>query len=371
MYADHLLHPWLDCLLRELPDARIFDAHTHVGQNDTSGFTATPEEVADSVESVGGRAAVFPLEEPEGYRRANRACARAAADSDGRLVALARLTPPEVARGLFEEALADGAAGLKLHGSSDRFHLDDPRLSRAFELADERHLPVVVHAGPEVDSLRDCVIGICQRWPGLRLILAHAAIPDLGHLWRRVPDLPNLFFDTAWWTPAHLMALFRLVPPGRVLGASDLPYATPLLGTVTVARCAWQAGLAPGQVTSVIGGQFARLVAGEEPLDLGPPPVAQARPPGPFQEIASTNLLASLEVMQRGHPPGTPLVVARHACNVEESDSEAPVLRSVRRLLDLFETHHETLPPRNQFRPGWDIVAMAAIVARTPAAPLP
>lgn len=371
MYADHLLHPWLTCLMRELPDARIFDSHTHVGEHDTSGFTATLDEVVDSVEAVDGRAALFPLEEPEGYRRANRACARAAADSDGQLVAFARLTPAEVSQGLLEEALAAGAKGLKLHVSSDRFHLGDPRLTRAFEQADEHRLPVIVHAGPEVESVRHSVIDICQRWPGLRLILAHAAIPDFGHLWQRVPDVPNLFFDTAWWTPAHLMALFRLVPPGRVLGASDLPYATPLLGTVTVARCAWQAGLNPSQIASVIGGQFARLVAGEEPKDLGPPPTAETLPVGPFQEIASTSLLASLETMQRGHSPGTPLVVARHACDVEEGDPERPVLRSVLRLLDLHQTHHESLPQRNQFRPGWDIVALAAVVARTPAAPLP
>jgi hypothetical protein len=37
----------------------------------------------------------------------------------------------------------------------------------------------------------------------------------------------------------------------------------------------------------------------------------------------------------------------------------------------LVDEHHECLPRRNQFTPGWDLVSAAAVVARTPAAPLP
>ncbi|KRE40828.1 amidohydrolase family protein [Knoellia sp. Soil729] len=370
MYADPLIQPWLDHILGQLPSRSIFDAHTHIGGNDDS-ISGTWDELVESLDRVDARAAVFPLHEPGGYRAANLECARVATESDGRLRAFVRLTPSEVSDGLLEESLAAGACGVKLHVSSDEFLLDDPRLERVYATADERRLPVLVHAGPEVDSMGGKVMELCHRWPGLRLILAHCAIADLGRLWRRVPEAPNLFFDTSWWTPAHLMALFRLIPPGRILGASDLPYCTPLLATLTTARCAWQAGLTPEQITSVIGGQFARLVDGVEPADIGPPPAHELQPMGPFQEIVSTNLLAALEAMQRGAEPGTPLVVARHGCDVEEDDPEAPVLRSVVRLLDLYEEHHHSLRQRNQFRPGWDIIATAAAVARTPSAPLP
>ena len=92
---------------------------------------------------------------------------------------------------------------------------------------------------------------------------------------------------------------------------------------------------------------------------------------GPFPEAASTNLLAALEAMQRGLEPEVPLQVARHACDVAGDDPDAPVLASVLRLLDLYEEHHEHLPRRNTFMPGWDLVSAAAVVARTPAAPVP
>jgi hypothetical protein len=136
-------------------------------------------------------------------------------------------------------------------------------------------------------------------------------------------------------------------------------------------RCAWQAGLSPDQVASVLGGQAVRILDGAEPLELGPPPGEEAREVRPFLEAASTNLLAALEAMQRGLDPEVPLTVARHACDVAGDDPDVPVLASVLRLLDLYDEHRDRILRRNTFTPGWDLVAAAAVVARTPAAPLP
>lgn len=369
MYADHLLRPWLECLLAHVPGAEIFDAHTHVGEHDPSGFTAGWEELLDSLESIDARAAVFPLAEPNGYRKANAECTEVAARSGGRLTAFVRLTPDEV--DLLDEGVSAGARGVKLHLSSDGFALDDDRLDRVYATAHEQRLPVVVHAGPEGDPIGREALDICARWPGLRLVLAHCALTDLGLLAGHVEQTPNLFFDTAWWTPANLLALFRLVPPGRILNASDLPYSTPVSHTFATARCAWQAGLDVTQIRAVLGGQLVRLLEGSEPLDLGPPPASEPQPPSPLLEVISTNLLAALEPMQRGDEPGVPLAVARHACRVPDEDPDAPVVAGVRGLLDLYEKHHQQIPQRNQYRPGWDLVAAAAVVARTPAAPLP
>ena len=137
MYADHLVQPWYDRLLDELPSAEVLDAHTHVGDRDPGGVTATMEELLDAVDAARARALVFPMSEPDGgYRRANTACISGARCSDGRLTALVRLVPDEV--DALEEHLAAGARGIKLHLSSDGFDLDDPRLERAFAVADER-----------------------------------------------------------------------------------------------------------------------------------------------------------------------------------------------------------------------------------------
>jgi uncharacterized protein len=370
MYADHLVRPWFDRVLDALPEPVVFDAHTHIGEHDPSGFTARLDELLECLEAVDARAAVFPLAEPDGYRKANLACLEAAAQHGERLTAFLRLTPG-VSRAVVEEGLAAGARGVKLHLTSDGFAVDDPGLEDVYEVAHERRLPVIVHAGPEGGSVGHQALEICARWPGLRLILAHCALTDIGWLWRHVEEAPNLFFDTAWWTPAHLLALFRLVPPGRILNASDLPYSTPVSQTLSTARCAWQAGLDRDQIAAVVGGQFARIVESAEPFELGPPPVAEIRTPGPLLEAISTNLLLTLEAMQRGEEPGVPLTVARHACRVGDDDPDADVIASVRHLLELYAEHGRLIPQRNQFLPGWDLISAAAVVARTPAAPLP
>ena len=92
-------------------------------------------------------------------------------------------------------------------------------------------------------------------------------------------EQPNLFFDTAWWSPADLLALLTLVPPGQLLFGSDAPYGTTAAAATVAIRCALHAGLGPEQITAIAGGQLERLLAGADPLDLGPPPPNQRRRP--------------------------------------------------------------------------------------------
>ena len=370
MYADHLLQPWFEHAAALVPGLELFDCHNHIGENDPSGFTATLAELEESVARTRGRAVVIPGAEPDGYATANKTCTAAARDNPA-LVAFTRVTPGQDPTSMLAEGLADGSRGVKLHPASDEFDLEDPRLEGVYARADADRLPVLVHAGPELEGVGDPVLRLCHRYPGARLILAHCGLTDLGWIWKEVPRTPNLFFDTAWWTPAHLMALLRLVPPGRVLLGSDLPYATPLSGALLGLRCAWQAGLDEDQLRSVAGAQLQRLVDREDPVEVGSPPLAERRPPGPLLEIVSSNLLAALESLQRGDDAGMPLTVARRGCKVDPDVGDPEVFDSVLQLLDLYEEHHEVLPERNQFTPGWDLVAAAAVLARTPAAGVP
>jgi predicted TIM-barrel fold metal-dependent hydrolase len=371
MYADHLLQPWLQSLLEDLPGLYLLDGHTHVGAHDPSGFSATFDELFASLDLTGGEAVVFPLAEPSGYRAANLACARAAAESGGRLTAFARVTAADDPEARLDEALDAGARGVKLHPASDEFSLEDDRLGSVFRVADERRLPVVVHSGPELDGVGETVLRLCDRFPRAAFVLAHCALTDLGWIGGRLDAAPRLFIDTSWWGPVHPLALFRLVPPGRIINASDLPYCTPLSGALTTLRTAGQAGLGSDQVRSVMGGQLRRLLEGEEPLDLGAPPQEERSALGPELEIISTTLLTAVEPMQRGEDPGDPYLVTRHACKIPEDHPDAKVVASVVRLLDLYEEHHDRLPRRNQYAPGWDLLSAAAVVARTPTAPVP
>ena len=295
-----------------------FDAHTHIGQNDPDGRKATPEEILGGLDAAGHRRAMlFAMHEPEGgYPAANDAVLAAAAASEGRLVALARIAPN--ADGAVAEArrcLEAGAGGFKLHPRSDAFGLPHPVVEEVVALAHERRAPVLFHAGRGIPHLGEAVVDLARRYPGARLILAHAGISDLGWIADEAAALDNLFFDTAWWNVADQLQLYTTIPPGRILYASDMPYAPGLLASFVFLRVARAVGHGPEVLRSIAGGQLARLVAGEDPVDVGPAPGPDAVGRRVIEaERVVTYCAAGLQVAFRGMDPSEPIALARLAC---------------------------------------------------------
>src|SRR4051795_3652677 len=220
VYADDLLRPWRDAAVATLPPFSSFDAHTHTGSNDPDGFRCSHAELLEALGQIGARAAVFTMHEPDGYPPANDRILEEARASDGVLVPFCRLDPhvggAEAAREA-ERCLDAGARGIKLHPRAEQFRLEEHLTEPIFSVADERRVPVLIHAGRGIPALGRDAVDLCERFPGARLILAHAAVCDLGWIWREAPSHPNLFFDTAWWSPKDILALFALVPPGQIL----------------------------------------------------------------------------------------------------------------------------------------------------------
>jgi uncharacterized protein len=369
---DTLILPWLERVRAEVPELSIFDAHTHIGSNDPDGFSCAREELVSALERADARAAVFPMHEPGGYPPANDVVIADAAASDGRLVAFARLDPRSDPIPEAERCLAAGAKGLKLHPRAEQFTLDEPGVEEIFALAGERRLPVIVHAGRGIPALGRHAVELCGRHPGARLILAHAGISDLAWIWRAAPDHPNLFFDTSWWSPSDLLALFSFVPPGQVLFGSDAPYGTPSLGATHTLRYALQAGLAPDAVRSVAGGQLERLISGEDPADLGPAPGPETSKPDPLLERVYAFLLSAIGQMFHGIEPTETLALAVLACEVGDEAPQAEVCRSILALLEERSQWKEDGPGRpTRFAPGLHLIVAAAAISRTPDVPLP
>ncbi len=205
----------------------------------------------------------------------------------------------------------------------------------------------------------------------MRLILAHAGISDLSWIWRVAPEHPNLLFDTSWWSPSDLQTLLALVPPGQILMASDAPYGTPSWGVATALRHALQVGLDHDQVRAVLGGQAARLLDGEEPLDLGPAPGPERLSRDPLLDRVYAFLLSALGQMFNGVEPAETLALVRLACDVGDDTPQAPVCDAVIALLDERESYSPKGDGRpERFAPGLHLVVAAAGIARTPDVPV-
>ncbi|MBV9167084.1 MAG: amidohydrolase family protein [Solirubrobacterales bacterium] len=356
-------------VLDHIPGLELFDAHTHLGQNDPDGMRQRPEELLSGLTLAHARGAfVFPMHEPDGYCNANDMVLAAARDSGGALVPFARVDPHQRPVPEAERCLDAGARGIKLHPRAEQFTLDHPAVRDLVALAHERRVPVLIHAGRGIPALGVHAVELAGAFPEARLILAHAGICDLSWIWEAAPDHPNLLFDTAWWMPTDLITLFSLVPAGQVVFASDSPYGSTLMSSSFQLRLALQAGLSGDQIRSVASGQALRLAAGEALLPAGPPLGEREQAPHVLLErLAQFVLLAVIELF-RGGDGAEMLALARLACDIPSDIDDAPVFAAVLGLLDLHARLSAANPDDRRVRA---LLILAASVARSPDVPLP
>jgi uncharacterized protein len=364
------LRPWADVIFEQIPDLELFDAHTHLGQNDPDGMKQTPEELVSSLQAAGACGAfTFPFHEPDGYRAANDAVIEAAREApEGLLVPFCRVDPHDDPLPEAKRALGAGARGIKLHPRAEQFTLDHPGVRPLIALAHERSLPVLIHAGRGIPALGMDAVELAEEFPNARLILAHAGICDLSWIWRVAADLPNLLFDTAWWIPTDFETLFSLVPPGQIVFASDAPYGSTFLSTAFQMRWALQLGFSPDQIRSIAAGQSLRIAAGEPLEPCGPAIGEREKAPHLLLDRVAYFLLFSAMGAMRGVDPTEMLALARLACDVPDEIDDAPVFIAIRALLDDYEAYAAEHPDE---RRRITFLILAATVARTPDAPIP
>jgi predicted TIM-barrel fold metal-dependent hydrolase len=364
-----LLRPWNDIIHEQIPGLELFDAHTHLGENDPDGMRQSPDELAEILDVSRSRGCfVFPMHEPEGYRAANDMVI-AAAEADDRLIPFCRINPrrddgiPEA-----ERALAAGARGIKLHPRAEEFALDHPDIRRLGAIADERTLPILIHAGRGIPALGEHVVALASEFPNARVILAHAGITDLSWIWRAAADIPNLLFDTSWWMPADLIALFSLVPPGQILFASDAPYGHTMFSAISQLRIALQAGLSPEQIRLIAAEQSLNIAAGRPLATAGPAVGEREQPPHLLLDRLAAFLQIGTIMTFRGGDGSEMLALARLAAVVPGEIDDAPVFAATRRLLDAFE-EATAAAPDNRRRLAFLMLAITA--ASTPDVPVP
>src|SRR3954469_7650259 len=368
---DAILRPWWDSIQAAHGPFELFDAHTHIGQNDPDGMKQTPAELIEVMTGAGARAVVFPMHEPAGSPGPNDTAIAAAAAASDRLVAFCRLDPRVSPAAEARRCLDAGAVGIKLHPRAEQFTMHEPGVREIVAVAHERGVPILIHAGRGIPALGRDTVSLASEFPDARLILAHCGISDLAWLWHELPDHPNVFIDTAWWNPADHIALFSLVAPSQIVWASDSPYGVPVTSAFCHARCAVQAGVTDDALRSIMGGQIARLVAGDEPLWVGDAPGASESALHPLLDRVVTHLISAMGRAFGRTDPDESLALARVSCAVGDDAPHADVCAAVLELLDLFHKHLAPPPPGRPIPAAARFMIAALTVARTPTVELP
>jgi predicted TIM-barrel fold metal-dependent hydrolase len=154
----------------------------------------------------------------------NQAVAEAVATHPARLLGWIFLNPkvdPNALEELERWRAVPGMIGIKLHPHwhDYRTELLWPVLARAEELS----LPALIHLGfgPRGDY-RD----LCEKFPRLRIIAAHAGFPFYQDLWKFARDYPNLYVDLSspYIDESLARAAVRALGPNRCLYGTDAPY---------------------------------------------------------------------------------------------------------------------------------------------------
>ena len=266
--ALELVEQWREELQRLLPaGADVFDAHLHLG-HDIDGMIGDYDQLEQLMADYGiSRAFMFCLDEPDrhpAFRAANNRTLEFAARSGRRLIPFVRLdlneSPLEEAR----RCLDAGARGIKLHPRAQKFTATDERLGPVFELAAERRVPILIHAGRGLPPIAEGLRALVDRYPEAPLILAHAGIADMAALAGCMRGRKGVFFDTSTWSPIDLLDFFRQVPPEQVLYASDYPYGQQPSSLLLSVKSARRAGYDDDQLRAMLGGNANALADGDE-----------------------------------------------------------------------------------------------------------
>jgi predicted TIM-barrel fold metal-dependent hydrolase len=262
-------------LRRDLPaGAEIFDVHVHLG-HDIDGFRGDYDELELVQRRYGvAHAFMFCLDEPDrhpAFRAANDRTLAYAERSGGRLIPFVRLDITEKPIEEATRAIELGARGIKLHPRAQRFDFGDERLAPVFELAADRKVPILIHGGRGLPPIADRLSELVDRYPGTRLIIAHAGIADLANLVHYFAGREGVYFDTSVWSPLDLLALYEHVSPEQVLYASDYPYGQQPGSLIIALRTARAAGLDEQQLRGMLSVNAQRIADGEPPPQLTPP----------------------------------------------------------------------------------------------------
>jgi len=237
------VHPWTrDFMEKNRPIMKACDFF----KLDLAKLPASVDQLVDEMDGAGVAKAVILGQDTtatrnhafRNYTLRNDDLAKLAAGSRGRLIPFAGVDPN--ARGValkeLKRAVKDlGMRGLKVHGSANAVYLNDRKLMfPIYDFCQEAGIPVLFHTG--TTGLGDTEIRyskpelldeVCQRFPDLRVVMAHFGWP-----WPEVTIAialrsPNVFIDVSGWKPRYLpqsiMPYLNGILQDRFLFGTDYP----------------------------------------------------------------------------------------------------------------------------------------------------
>lgn len=216
----------------------VFDANTNVGPTVFTDFEFEPTlcELEAAMDRTGiDKAVVAPLKPAaDGFDAANARLAARTARSN-RFHGIARIDPLNAESVSNAETALDayGLNGIKLHPWEERYRITHSSVAPVVEVANERDVPVWIHAGYPNVSHALSVREVAKAFPDVPFVVTHTGQLDISG---RSGTDANLLAQETENTYFELSGVYRrdlieelvdMLGPERVLFGSNAPYFHP------------------------------------------------------------------------------------------------------------------------------------------------
>jgi len=244
----------------KLDDAKIWDAHCHIG-NDLDGHRMSQRLLVKKLDDSGvEKAVIFPLNDREKqkcFERSNDHIFRAFLEHPDRLIPFFRIDPNSGRwQEEFDRRVSQGFRGLKLHPRAQKFDIGSAGARRVFERAEDERIPLLIHTGFGLEDGMNGLLCSIHEHPRLRVILGHSGFVDLGRVIDAALKNSNIYFDTSVVKMYDLFFLMQRMDHKRIFYGSDIPYGDMDFSLQGILSVAISLGLSPRQIRDIIGGNL-------------------------------------------------------------------------------------------------------------------
>jgi predicted TIM-barrel fold metal-dependent hydrolase len=214
---------------------KTIDAHAHLGGCCVFGITTTEEELIRRMdESEIDATIVQPYPGAKEAAKAHDRIAALCAKYPGRFFGLASLSPHgdhDAYRREVERCVKDlNFVGLKLHTIGHGVNPLSEDGDFVFSTGHDLGIPVMVHTGPGIPfALPALCIPAAQKYPGLKIILAHAGWGIFSAEAQVAASVcGNLYLEPSWCLGEDIRWMISTIGPDRVMMGADLPSNVPV-----------------------------------------------------------------------------------------------------------------------------------------------